>query len=83
MDEHSAAMTHTAAMITNAHVGGEMAQQLRALSTLPGDLGSLLSTHVGSSQLSVTLAPGDPTLHLLSCLGTRYTCDAQTYKTYG
>jgi hypothetical protein len=41
---------------------GIMAQRLRALAALPEDLGSIPSTHGGSSQLSVT----------------RYTCKQNT-----
>ena len=39
-----------------------MAQQLRALTTIPEDLGSISSTHPhGGSQLSITPVPGDLT----------------------
>jgi hypothetical protein len=37
-----------------------MAQQSGALAVLPEDLGSILSTHIGS-QLSITPVVGDPT----------------------
>jgi hypothetical protein len=38
-----------------------MAHWLRILAVLPEDQGSIPSTHNGSSELSVTPVPGDPT----------------------
>jgi hypothetical protein len=38
---------------------GEVAQWLRTLAALPGDLASVSSIHNDSSQLSVTPVPGD------------------------
>lgn len=43
-----------------------MAQWLRALVTLAKDLGSIPTTHTGSSQAAVTPAPGD----LMPCLAS-------------
>jgi hypothetical protein len=40
---------------------GETAQWLRALAALLEDLGLIPSTHIGNSQLSATLASGEPT----------------------